>query len=617
MNAKYQKITITPTQAMTLLGGYAQKKVSAQLKAISFISLYLIIFQVFILGNSLNNPLVIFIGLVAVVLGLAFFLEGLFLSVMPLAEMAGAELPNKTPLTITLGLAFALGALATLAEPAMVVLQSVANFIPMHQAPLLYYLFNENNFLFILALGFGVGFAMLAGSLMTLKNLSLKAFIITLLLLALTLSIIAYLDPRSRPMVALAWDAGGIATGAVTVPLIIAFGLGINRTTGSNSDSNGLGIVTLANLGPINALLTLSLLLRNRMPHPQETLEIFLQDPKASIFTANTLEHIDTSWLSQLSEHLQLFLSQLGAAITAVGPLVLALVVIIMLFIRKKPNLIDEKVLGVLFSIVGMFFLNYGIQTGLTPLGQGVGANVSSIIKPTEAPPKTIENFQIDQLAYFPKADGERVAFFPLVIDDKINYIPFEEALYDAEQKTYHLRADHPIFEEEIALPWGKMALFFAFFVLLGFGAVVAEPTLHALANTLSELTAGSFPKAQLIKQVALGVGIGLAIGVLRMMFDIPFILILLPLYTIALLLTIFSESTYMAIAWDAAGVATGPITVPLVIAVGLGLNQYFQSSEQFGFLTLGATIPILILLTISLGEKIQQRRLKQAGGSQ
>jgi Protein of unknown function (DUF1538) len=106
-----------------------------------------------------------------------------------------------------------------------------------------------------------------------------------------------------------------------------------------------------------------------------------------------------------------------------------------------------------------------------------------------------------------------------------------------------------------------------------------------------------------------------LALGVLRMMFDVPFLFVLLPLYTIALILTLFSESTYMAIAWDASGVATGPITVPLVIAVGLGLNQHLQSSEQFGFLTLGATIPILLLLIVNMVNTLQQRKMKQAGG--
>ncbi|NIZ46911.1 DUF1538 family protein [Entomospira nematocerorum] len=615
MKAKANRIYITPRQSLALVHGYGKKKISEQVRAISFITIYLIIFQIIILNIPLSNPISIFIGLSAVVLGLAFFLEGLFLSVMPLAEMAGAELPSKMPLIITLILAFLLGILATLAEPAMVVLQEVANSIPMHQAPLLYYIFNYKSVILIMALGLGVGIAILLGSLLTLRNFSLKTFIISLLLLALTLSIIAYLDERSRPMVALAWDAGGIATGAVTVPLIIAFGLGLNRTTENDSESNGLGIVTLANLGPVNSVLLLSIIMRSFVPHPAADLESFLTNPEAFTFieTLDTMQAEVATTIDGAKEF-SFFLDQLKAAITAVGPLVLALALIIMIFIRKRPNFVDEKVLGVIFTIIGMFFLNYGIQTGLTVLGRDVGSNIYSIIAKEEPATSTIHNFDINTLEYILRPNGESTPFFKISISGRVQHIPFEEENYDAQTKTYHLASTTTRLEQELNQPWSKMLLFLGFFILLGFGGVIAEPTLHALANTLSELTAGSFPKAQLIQQVALGVGIGLAIGVIRMMWDVPFLFVLLPLYIFALILTIFSESTYMAVAWDAAGVATGPITVPLVMTVGIGLNQHLPSEEQFGFLTLGATIPILILLTVSLKAKMQQKRLQQAG---
>lgn len=616
MKTKQQKLAITPIQSLTLLSGYARKKLSEQTKAVSFIMLYLIGFQLMILVIPLSNPIKLLVGLTAVVLGLAFFLEGLFLSVMPLAEMAGAELPTKTKLPTTLMLAFSLGILATLAEPAMVVLKEVTNFIPMHKAPLLYYLFNEKNMIFVITLGLGVGFAMILGSLQSLKNFSLKILIVILVILALILSILAYIDPRSRPMVALSWDAGGIATGAVTVPLIIAFGLGISRVTGDKNEANGLGIITLANLSPVNALLILSLILRTSVPMPTEDLSTFLEDSKASVFLQEQHFSQTSEQANILSKRLSFFIQQFKAAITAVGPLVLILTLIIFAIIRKRPSFIDEKILGIVFSIIGMFFLNYGIQTGLNILGRDVGSHVYTIIKPEETPVTIISNFSPSNLEYFSKANGEMTAFFKLVFNDKIQYIPFEEKRYNSTTKEYYLKTNDFLLQQQVAKTWGKLFLFFMFFIFLGFGAVVAEPTLHALATTLSEMTAGSFPKAQLVRQVAMGVGVGLAIGVARMMLDIPFLFMLLPLYIIALILTLFSENTYTAIAWDAAGVSTGPITVPLVITVGLGINQFLGSSEQFGFLTLGATIPILILLTISLKTKIRQNRIQKEQGN-
>ena len=82
-----------------------------------------------------------------------------------------------------------------------------------------------------------------------------------------------------------------------------------------------------------------------------------------------------------------------------------------------------------------------------------------------------------------------------------------------------------------------------------------------------------------------------------RILFDWPLIPILVVAYALALVLTALSSEEITAIAWDCGGVTTGPITVPLVIAAGLGIGQRAGAAEAFGVVTMASVFPILAVL--------------------
>ena len=77
--------------------------------------------------------------------------------------------------------------------------------------------------------------------------------------------------------------------------------------------------------------------------------------------------------------------------------------------------------------------------------------------------------------------------------------------------------------------------------------------------------------------------------------------IVLLPLYGIAVLLTIISTEEFVNVAWDSAGVTTGPVTVPLVLAMGLGLGNAVSAVEGFGILSLASICPIIAVLTMGV----------------
>ena len=84
-------------------------------------------------------------------------------------------------------------------------------------------------------------------------------------------------------------------------------------------------------------------------------------------------------------------------------------------------------------------------------------------------------------------------------------------------------------------------------------------------------------------------------------MFDIPIAWLLIPGYVTALVLTFFSNEEYVNVAWDSAGVTTGPVTVPLVLSMGLGFGNAVDAVEGFGILSMASIGPIISVLSVGL----------------
>ena len=154
------------------------------------------------------------------------------------------------------------------------------------------------------------------------------------------------------------------------------------------------------------------------------------------------------------------------------------------------------------------------------------------------------------------------------------------------------------------------IAFFFAW--VLGFGATLAEPALNALGQTVENLTNGAFKKSMLMYAVSIGVAFGISIGVLKIIFEIPIPYLLLPGYILGIVLTFLSSEEFVNVAWDSAGVTTGPVTVPLVLAMGLGFGNAVEAIEGFGILSMASICPILSVLITGLWVQLKRKRIKQ-----
>ena len=167
-------VNVSFGQALKMLVPYAQSKIVEQIKTVFLIVAYLVLFQLVVLNIPISNALVVALGIGVVVLGLAFFMEGLFFGLMPLGEICGIRLPQKTVLPVILIFAFILGLGATFAEPAIGVLKSAGSSVQAWDAPLLFLILNKHSDALVWSVGVGVGIAVLFGMLRFLYGWSLK-----------------------------------------------------------------------------------------------------------------------------------------------------------------------------------------------------------------------------------------------------------------------------------------------------------------------------------------------------------------------------------------------------------------------------------------------------------
>lgn len=639
---KPERIQIGARQAIALLAPYIKDRLMTQIKSVWLIILYLVFFQVFVLQIKIFEASVVAVGIGLVVVGLTFFMEGLFLGLMRLGSLVGRGLPQKAPIGIVVAFALVLGFLATLAEPSIQVLQMAGESVKPWEAPLLFLLLNKYSHFLVYAVGAGVGVAVGLGMLRFYYSISLKPFIYVFVGALVLLTAWANFDANLQNIIGLAWDCGAVTTGPVTVPLVLALGIGVSRMVGSvESGTTGFGVVTLASLLPAICVLGLGIWFNPTAPDPMAKAEFFKAENRSKIEwlfkdgdalaqfvqteggskgrdALTQTDRTGTAPPSMASDPLKdgdpgpmqkggidtyrLVGKNAAAAIKAIGLLTIPLFLAFFLLVRDSLPYPDEIFLGIFFCILGMATFSIGIELGLDKLGTQVGNKLPAAFKAIPIPEddRTITGFDPDFVKTAISEDGQQHRFFFVEKEGEIRSIPYDPAAYETETGIYHYTPTKgPLFGSDSPWPGIFVVLLFAF--IMGYGATLAEPALNALGITVEEVTAGTFKKSFLMQAVAIGVGAGIALGVTKIVLAIPLAWILLPPYCLLLLVTQLSSEEFVNIGWDSAGVTTGPITVPLVLAMGLGIGSQVGVIEGFGILASASVFPILSVLLFGL----------------
>jgi hypothetical protein len=536
---KPEKIKVDASKAISLLAPYTYVRVLEQVKAVVPLAAYLFLFQLLILRQPIASASTITLGLVAVIIGLAIFMEGLKVGLMPFGNIIGDTLPKKASMFVVLIIIAILGVGVTYAEPAIGALKAFGASINPKDAPYLFEILNNRSETLVVMVGAGVGLAAVIGTIRFVKGWSLKPLIYFALAPTILLTLYAWSNPDLRTILGLAWDCGAVTTGPVTVPLVLSLGIGIAASAGKGDSSlSGFGVVTMASLFPIIAVLSLAIYVSQNI------------SVEEIIASASTLESAASTEVTKWSQTPYV---EIIGGVRAILPLVIFLMFVLFVILRSKlPNNLVTTY-GLALSIIGMCVFNISLTYGLGAIGGQAGSTLPA-------------------------------AFMEVSISEV-----------------------SPIYNEILGL-----TIVIAFAWILGFGATLAEPALNALGLTVQELTNGAFKKSMLMYSVAGGVAFGIALGVGKIVFNFDLATVLIPLYILAVVLTHFSTEEFVNVAWDSAGVTTGPVTVPLVLAMGLGLGNAVSATEGFGILSMASICPILAVLLMGLFIQFQQKHKKK-----
>ena len=288
------------------------------------------------------------VGAVMLVLGIGLFNLGADLAMTPMGAHVGSGLSRQKNLLLLLAVCFGLGMLITIAEPDLQVLAGQVSAV-------------MNGTLLIYAVGFGVGAFLVISVLKSVfrKSLSHILMLFYMLLFALALMLVVGGNEALLPM---AFDSGGVTTGPITVPFIMALGVGISAVLGDRrSKDNSFGLVALCSVGPILAVLILGIFSTNVLIYA-------IPDYTVSDDVVGAFLHTAAHTCREVA--------------VALGLIVVFFLVCNFFFLKLSKRQLSRIAVGVAFTYVGLVIFLTGVNVGFMPIGYKLGVELSRISEP-------------------------------------------------------------------------------------------------------------------------------------------------------------------------------------------------------------------------------------------
>ncbi len=454
------------------------------------------------------------------ILGIGLFNLGADMAMTPMGEHMGAGLAKSKKIWLLLTVGFAMGLLITVAEPDLSVLASQVKEV-------------IRPTLLIVSVGIGVGIFLVLSILKIVFQRPLSSLLIFFYMLLFAITSLVVLN-GNEAFLPLAFDSGGVTTGPITVPFIMALGVGIALTLGGrNVSENSFGLIAMCSIGPILAVMTLGIFVRGDITYPEPDYTV-----------NNNLGSALGGTILSIAEEVLL----------AIG-LILAFFFVVQIFCLKLPKRkLGQILVGIIYTILGLVIFLTAVTVGFMPIGYKLGAELAK---------------------------------------------------------------NHP-------------ALIVGFGFLIGMVVVLAEPAVHVLNKQVEEITNGTVSKRSMMIALSAGVGISIALSLLRIVLDFNILYYLIPGYCISLGLSFFVPGLYSAIAFDSGGVASGPLTSSFILPFAVGVCTVLQGTDKvmadaFGVVAMVAMTPLITIQLLGfraivsrkVREKIAMRRIMQADDEQ
>jgi len=447
--------------------------------------------------------LVLFLfGSFLLIVGVGMFTLGVDMSMTPMGNAIGVTMSRARRRILPLAAAFLLGMLITVAEPDLTVLAQQVPAIP--------------NLVLILTVAAGVGLFLVVALLRVTLKVPLSYLLVSFYLGAFVLAILF----TPNDFIPVSFDSGGVTTGPITVPFIMALGVGLASVRNDkNATNDSFGLVALCSIGPILSVLILGI----------------CYAPDSASYTPPVLAEVATT-RDAAREFAAAFPHYAGEVAGAILP-ICGVFLLFQLFTRRfKRTQLLRIASGLVYTYVGLVLFLTGVNVGFMGAGELIGATIAS---------------------------GD---------------LPF------------------------LLIPVG---------MVMGYFIVAAEPAVHVLVKQVEEVSMGSISQSAMRHGMSIGVSISIGIAMLRVLTGISILWFLIPGYAVSLALTFFVPQLFTGVAFDAGGVASGPMTATFLLPFAMGACQAWGGNlmtDAFGLVALVAMTPLVAIQLLGLAGRVKKR---------
>lgn len=450
-------------------------------------------------------------GALLIIMGLAVFLFGVDIGITPIGNYLGKEIARSNSLKFVLMMGLILGFFISIAEPDLIILSNQVSEVTDGAIP---------STVLLVVVSVGIAFMMTIGLFRIVYRFPLRNIFFVIYTLIFLLTIFS-----SNDLFAIAFDASGSTTGALTVPFMLALATGVASLNhdSKSAEIDSFGLVGVASSGAILSVLILGL---------------FTGDGGIT-GTLSVDIGAYTSWVVPFTDTLPHMALE---TVLSIAPILIILVCYNLFIAKRKMQKAEFKrvMLGLLYLYIGLVLFLTGVNAGFLNVGRQLGMTIAGM-------------------------------------DSK----------------------------------WP--VLFIG--LLLGLVVILAEPAVYVLTHQIEYVTNGSVKRSVVLVFLSVGVGLAVLLSVVRVL--VPEILLwhyLVPGYIIALVLAFRVPNLFVGMAFDAGGVASGPMTATIILAFIQGVAEITPHSnvllDGFGMIAMVAMMPILSLQL--LGAIYQQRSKKE-----
>ncbi len=320
-----------------------KEKILESLSAVLPITGIVLLLSILLVPIDLGTMVMFIVGAIMLVIGMGFFQLGAEMSMTPLGEGIGVQISKTRHIPLIFLIGFSMGAIITISEPDLQVLAEQVPSIP--------------NLTLILTVAVGVGIFLAVAIIRILFQINLSTILIVLYTVLIGVSFLV-----SRDFLAVAFDSGGVTTGPMTVPFIMAMGVGLASVRGDkNASSDSFGLVALSSVGPILAVLILGM---------------FFSPSEAAYAAAggaavSTTRDVVREFLFSMPPYVREVLISLVP--------VAAVFIFFQLFTHRYPRRQVKRVsVGFAYTYIGLVLFLCGVNVGFAPVGSLMGNEIAS-----------------------------------------------------------------------------------------------------------------------------------------------------------------------------------------------------------------------------------------------